>query len=237
MEFIDGVVEKILSGCPNLEYLELDEFSGIHRLEISSMKLRELIIDFDFDLGKEQYLEKETSLFKKILHSVAHVENLTLGSWRIECLSILELKGLKFPPSSRKFLKLGVEFNQLDFPGIYCFLQTSLDLETLVIYSYDVELGYLLSWYTDWDQETRMLEPHNFNGSFSYLKIIKMLNFNGWVLPLINYLLKHAIVLEKFDIVAAVQRNHTSLDYVTVASEVLSYPRSSPHASVLFSYR
>ena len=82
-----------------------------------------------------------------------------------------------------------------------------------------------------------MLEPHNFNGSFPYLKTIKILNFNGCVLPFIKYLLKHAIVLEKFDIVAAVQRNHTSPDYVTVAREVLSYPRSSPHASVLFSHR
>ena len=96
----------------------------------------------------------------------------------------------------------------------------------------DSFLQYLLSWYTDWDEETRRLEPPNFNGSFPYLKTIKILNFNGCVLPFIKYLLKHAIVLEKFDIVAAVQRNHTSLDYVTVASEVLSYPRSSPHASV-----
>ncbi|XP_015166303.1 F-box/LRR-repeat protein At3g03360-like [Solanum tuberosum] len=179
MEFIDGVMEKVLSGCPNLEYLELEDFSGIYRLEISSVKLRELIIreyknenhdlelkllapyikklqivglcseiriinvaslvtamlrlDFDFYLGEEQNLEKETSLFKELLHSVAHVENLTLGSWCIECFSILELKGWEFPPSSRKFLELGVEFKQLDFPGICCFLQSSLDLETLVI--------------------------------------------------------------------------------------------------------
>lgn len=40
MEFIDGVMEKVLSEV----YLELDEFSGIHRLEISSVKLRELIM-------------------------------------------------------------------------------------------------------------------------------------------------------------------------------------------------
>ena len=101
----------------------------------------------------------------------------------------------------------------------------------------DSFLQYLLSWYTDWDEETRRLEPHNFNGSFPYLKTIKILNFNGCVLPFIKYLLKHAIVLEKFDIVVSVQRNHTSSDYVTMAREVLTYPRSSPHASVFFSYR
>ena len=41
----DGSMEKILSGCPNLECLQLDHFWGFHRLEISNVKSRELIID------------------------------------------------------------------------------------------------------------------------------------------------------------------------------------------------
>ncbi|KAL3360771.1 hypothetical protein AABB24_013959 [Solanum stoloniferum] len=40
----EGVMEKILSGCPNLECLELDKVVGIRRLEISSVKLRKLIV-------------------------------------------------------------------------------------------------------------------------------------------------------------------------------------------------
>jgi len=95
----------------------------------------------------------------------------------------------------------------------------------------------LLSRYTNEDEQIRRFESHNFNGSFPYLKTIKILNFYGFVLPLVKYLLKHAIVLEKFDIVAAFQGSDASLDYVTMAQELLSYPRSSPHASVVFSYR
>ncbi|KAK6781801.1 hypothetical protein RDI58_019597 [Solanum bulbocastanum] len=186
MGLTNGVMEKVLSGCPNLEYLELEKFSGIHRLEIRFVKLRELIMrdyknenhdlwlellapyiqklqilglcseiriinvaslviavlcfDFYFE-DEEQNLEKKFRFFKELLRSVAHVENLNLGSWCIKCLSILELTGWEFPPSSRKFLELGVEFEQLDFPGICCFLQSSLDLETLVIDWYDVESG------------------------------------------------------------------------------------------------
>uniref|UniRef100_M1A589 F-box family protein n=1 Tax=Solanum tuberosum TaxID=4113 RepID=M1A589_SOLTU len=152
-------------------------------------------------------------------------------------LSILELKGWEFPPSSRKFLELDVGFEQLDFPGICCFLQSSLDLETLVIDWYDVESGDLLSRYTNEDEQIRRFESHNFNGSFPYLKTIKILNLNGSVLPLVKYLLNHAIVLEKFDIVAAFQGSDASPNYVTMAQELLSYPISSPHASVVFSYR
>ncbi|OIS97493.1 hypothetical protein A4A49_12574 [Nicotiana attenuata] len=50
-----------------------------------------------------------------------------------KCLSILELKGWQSPPSSRKFLKLNAGLESLDFPGICSFLQSSSDLETLVI--------------------------------------------------------------------------------------------------------
>ena len=49
------------------------------------------------------------------------------------CLSILELKGWRSPPSKRKFLQLNVAEDQLDFPGICSFLRSSLGLETLVI--------------------------------------------------------------------------------------------------------
>uniref|UniRef100_A0A0V0GL09 Putative ovule protein n=1 Tax=Solanum chacoense TaxID=4108 RepID=A0A0V0GL09_SOLCH len=66
---------------------------------------------------------------------------LVLTYFVCKCLSILELKGWEFPPSCRKFLELDVGFEQLDFLGICCFLQSSLDLETLVIDWYDVESG------------------------------------------------------------------------------------------------
>ena len=62
---------------------------------MASLVTEMLCLDFDFDLGKEQYLEKETSLFKKTLHSVAHVENLTLGSWRIEVYSYSSLSEIE----------------------------------------------------------------------------------------------------------------------------------------------
>lgn len=95
----------------------------------------------------------------------------------------------------------------------------------------------LLSRYTNEDEQIRRFESHNFNGSFPYLKTIKILKLNGSVLPLVKYLLNHAIVLEKFDIVAAFQGSDASPDYVTMAQELLSYPISSPNASVVFSYR
>ncbi|XP_059315793.1 F-box/LRR-repeat protein At3g03360-like [Lycium ferocissimum] len=179
-DLTEGVMEKVLSGCPNLGCLELNQVWGIQSLKISSVKLRELTIrdyyDENHDIwleisaphiqklellglcteirivqrnvaslvtailclnldseGEERNLEKECSYLKELFHGVAHVENLELGTWCIECLSILELKGWQSPPSSRKFLKLSTTLNPLEFPGICSFLQSSPDLETLVI--------------------------------------------------------------------------------------------------------
>ncbi|XP_060197193.1 F-box protein At5g03100-like isoform X2 [Lycium barbarum] len=286
VKLTDGVMEKVLSGCHNLECLELEHVSGIHRLEISSVKLRELTIrdyydenleilapyiqhleilgkgseirieqrnvaslfyailrlDFDFE-DEERNLEKECSYLKELLHGVSHVENLELGSWCIECLSILELKGWQFPLSSRKFLELNIALEQSDFLGICSFLQSSSDLETLAIDCWDNHNARdTLSRYTNEDEQTRRFETHNFNGSFPHLKTIKIDNFYGSlsenksVLSLVKYLLKHATVLENFVLAASFLGSDVSLDYVKMAQEILSFPRSSPHASVVFSY-
>ncbi|XP_019254175.1 PREDICTED: F-box/LRR-repeat protein 25-like [Nicotiana attenuata] len=64
----DGVMEEVLSGCPNLECLELDCVSGIHRLEISSMKLRELSI--------QDYINENPDLWLEIL--APYIQNLEL---------------------------------------------------------------------------------------------------------------------------------------------------------------
>ncbi|KAH0776406.1 hypothetical protein KY290_007817 [Solanum tuberosum] len=162
MGFTDGVMENVLSGCPNLDEIRV--------INVASLVTAVLCFDFDFE-DEEQNLEKEFRFFKELLHSVAHVENLNLGSW--VGVSTIKPEVLS-----------GVEFEQLDFPGICCFLQSSVDLETLVIDWYDVESGDLLSRYINEDKQIRRFESHNFNGSFPYLKTIKILNFYGFMLPL-----------------------------------------------------
>ncbi|MCD9639349.1 hypothetical protein HAX54_023789 [Datura stramonium] len=95
----------------------------------------------------------------------------------------------------------------------------------------------LLSRYTNEDEQIRRFETHNFNCSFPHLKTIKILNFNGSMMPLVKYLLENATVLEKFVIAAKLQRGDEPQDYVKMTQEFQSFPRSSPHASVVFSYR
>ncbi|XP_016444918.1 F-box protein At5g03100-like [Nicotiana tabacum] len=301
LKLTDIMLEKILSGCPNLESLELDSVLGISRLEISSAKLRKLIIlndendendrynkwheedtnsleifapyiqnlvlsgffydeirlqeskvaslvtavlHFNVDFiefeDEEEKLEKECRYLKELLLSVAHVKNLELGPLCIECFPILELRGWHSPPSSCKFLKLNASLKHLDFAGIYSFLQSSSDLETLVIdWNNHKPIDRLVS-YTNEVEQVRRFETHNVNCSLPHLKTIKFFNFLGslsgikFVLQLVKYLLKNATVLEKLVIAAGFIGNDVSRD--KMEQKFLSFPRSSPHASIVFSH-
>ncbi|XP_060179744.1 putative F-box/LRR-repeat protein At5g02930 [Lycium barbarum] len=289
----EGVMEKVLLGCPNLECLVLNNVGGFRRLEISSVKLRKLIITYETEVAGKIYcleifapyirylkllglccadtyfqlrnvaslvtavlslddfsevedrkdkLDKDCRYFQELLHSTMHVKDLELDPWCIECLSILELKGWLFPSSSWKFLKLNTALVALDFPGICRFLQSSPDLETLVIDWNNHTPRDLLSRYTNEDEQSKRFKTHNFNCSLLHLKTIKVINFDGprsgnkSVVPLVKYLLKNATVLEKFIISAKFEGCDVSQDYVKMAQEFQSFPRSSPHASVVFFY-
>ncbi|PHT35751.1 hypothetical protein CQW23_23451 [Capsicum baccatum] len=79
----DEVMDKVLSGSPNLEDMNLENVSGISHLEISSEKLRELceirirkrnVASFVNAMIHVEF-ESEESYLKELLHSVAHVEN------------------------------------------------------------------------------------------------------------------------------------------------------------------
>ncbi|CAL5399753.1 unnamed protein product [Camellia sinensis] len=67
----DGVMGKILAGSPVLENLELYYFYGITRLHVVNAHL-----DDDF--------EWHQNISRRLLQSLVHVKNLTLGTWLLQ---------------------------------------------------------------------------------------------------------------------------------------------------------
>ncbi|MCD9639352.1 hypothetical protein HAX54_023792 [Datura stramonium] len=112
-------------------------------------------------------------------------------------------------------------------------------LETIWKLLYHLSLGPAV---TNEDEHTRRFKTRNFNDSFSHLETIKidnlyrLLSENMFVLSLVKYLLNHVTVLEKFVIAATFLGTDAFPDYVEMAQEFQSFPRSSLHASVFFSY-
>nr|XP_009779230.1 PREDICTED: F-box/LRR-repeat protein 25-like [Nicotiana sylvestris]XP_009779231.1 PREDICTED: F-box/LRR-repeat protein 25-like [Nicotiana sylvestris] len=73
-----NTLEKILSGCPNLESLELASVLGISRLEISSVKLRKLIILNDENDCYSQWHDEDTHPLEIFAR---YIENLVLSGF------------------------------------------------------------------------------------------------------------------------------------------------------------
>lgn len=94
--------------------------------------------------------------------------------------------------------------------------------------------------FKDNERQNWTFETHKFNCPLLHLKTIKFINLvgplsvNKFVLPLVKYLLENAIVLEKFEIAARCNEIAVCLDQIRIEQKLLSFPRSSSHASVTF---
>lgn len=234
--------------APYIQSLQLLGSScGIRLRNVASLVTAVLDLELVLDFGKEDKSEKkEFSCLKELLKSVAHVKNLELGTWCIKCMSKLALKGWQSQPSRSKFLKFNTNSKELDFPGICSFIQSSSHLETLVIDWYNPDRKYVCfvkDKDKDKERQSRRFETHKFNCPLQHLKTIKFMNLvgplneNTFVLPLVKYLLENAIVLEKFDMAARHKGSDMPLDHVKIEQELLSFPRSSSLASLVFSYQ
>ncbi|CAN4076080.1 unnamed protein product [Withania somnifera] len=234
--------------APYIQILQLLGSScGIRLRNVTSLVTVVIDVELVLDSVKEDKSEKkEFNCLKELLQSVAHVKNLELGPWCIKYMSKLALEGWQSQPLRSKFLKFNTNSKELDFPGICCFLQSSSHLETLVIDWYNPDRQYV-NFVKGKDKgkqrQSRRVETHMFNCPLLHLKTIKFINLfgplneNTFVFPLVNYLLENAIVLEKFDMAVRHKGIDMPLDHIKIEQELLSFPRSSSLASLVFSYQ
>ncbi|KAF8409352.1 hypothetical protein HHK36_005427 [Tetracentron sinense] len=198
---------------------------------------------------EDRYDEGYCKMLKVILENLCHVKDLTIGAWCIQILSIWEVKILPSPSSKRQSLTLDTYLNKWDLPGIASLLKSSPDLETLV-------LNRTSPYSTQFQFDREFLDAYDFDGGnywnlqkpisqclLHHLKTVKVIGFGAGnhEMELIQFLLKNAMVLEKMVIYT-----HTFVhqiwrklfmpeELLDIAQKMLSFPRASPHAVILFS--
>ncbi|KAK6781879.1 hypothetical protein RDI58_019675 [Solanum bulbocastanum] len=215
----EGVMEKILSGCPNLECLELDTVVGIRRLEINSVKLRKLIVTI-YD-GESSVDDQDYCLE---IHA-PHIRHLELSGL---CYDQIHFQLRNVASLVTVVLSLNVHF--FDF-------EENLEKECRYLQELlhhianvkNLELGpwcieKLLSKYTNEDEQRMRFETHSFICSLPHLKIFKFINFYGkpsenkFVHPLIKCLSKNATALKKPVIAGNFRRRDVFWNYVVRSS-------------------
>ncbi|XP_030966371.1 putative F-box protein At1g49610 [Quercus lobata] len=239
--------------APKIECLEILGCFYMNRCRIKDVSaLVEAKLDFDMRMEEEEEddgLEEFQDILRDILESVHHVKKLTVGSSCLMALSIMTVKHLPSPSSKCKCLTIA-SMGEWDFPKILSLLQSSPYMETLVL---DItSWGYMwparVRQHSDVDYVVKKLKEiyFYFKSLLLHLKSVKILcsaktfHKKEFIL-VVKFLLENAKVLKKMVITKpwAMQNPTRNMlrESLRVAQKLLSFPRASPNAVVMFPYQ
>ncbi|XP_058198255.1 putative F-box protein At1g49610 [Rhododendron vialii] len=182
--------------------------------------------------------ERCQNLVGGLLASLLHVKNLTLGTWALEVLSIMEAKGLSSPMFNCKCLTFDTEIDKYVLPGIANVLKSTPNVEALIMtctFSSLRRFGFRLAelcnyngehYWTSQKWNYKCLTPHLKSVSVAERLMIYCCDSNFF--SFIQFLLRNARVLQKM-VISKPQKK-----YFKAAQKLLSFPRSSPDAVVIF---
>ncbi|XP_075666009.1 putative F-box protein At1g49610 [Castanea sativa] len=240
--------------APKMEFLEIvGELYNVKKCRINDLSaLVEVKVDFEIPIeddieedNQTKYCESE-NVVRELFESLQQVKKLFVGEWCLLELSIMSMKHLPSPLLKCKYLTMKTSMPRCVLPGIDSLLQRSPYVETLVI---DVVLHYDLSSHSLESLLSRYDEVNQWKSKEIYfkpllrcLKIVKIFGFRNIFhrifILVVQFLLRNAEVLEKMDItepqVWQTQICNLLHECLQVAQKLLSFPRSSPHAVVMF---
>ncbi|KAG5516777.1 hypothetical protein RHGRI_037503 [Rhododendron griersonianum] len=196
-----------------------------------------------FEQDRSNDYERIQNIVVVFLASLIHVKNLTLGTWAIEVLSIMEAKGLSSPLLNCKCLTLDTKIDKYVLPGIANLFKTTPNVEALIMASSSSSSGLT------WIQSTVLLnyneEQYWTSQKWTYkcltlhLKNVTIsddlmrYHCDSNLLSFVQFLLRNARVLQKM--VISTRSDDRLKECFEAAKKLLSFPRSSPDAAVIFS--
>ncbi|OIT22464.1 PREDICTED: F-box protein At5g03100-like [Nicotiana attenuata] len=198
-------------------------------------KLDEYIHNYEGDFKTDQ------NMVKDLLVSLQHVEKLSIGTWCLQVLATLEMRTLSCPRMRCKNLTLNTHMKKWELPGITILLQSCPQVETLNI---DMTSRFEEYYFGLYFKKSNDFSGGNYWISrpcwVLYLKTLRIYGFwggNEYILSFLEVVLKNAMVLEKIFIGSSKNEPWipTDADYRRVANKMLSFPRSSKDAVILFS--
>ncbi|XP_021651963.2 F-box protein At5g03100-like [Hevea brasiliensis] len=205
---------------------------------------------------RNDFFERGRNFVKECLENVHHARILKLGSWCIQVLSTWRMTNALLSPSlSRKCLILDVDsFGNHYLPGIASLLCCSYNLHELFINMCPDaryrQMFYLESEFSNSDDDfgenywtsQKIILSH----LLLHLKTIKISSLlmksksrfgHERVFAFLGFLLKNASVLEEMIIYGSrVGRGVSETEVLNMALKLISFPRCSPRAVILFPY-
>ncbi|KAL0012665.1 hypothetical protein SO802_007773 [Lithocarpus litseifolius] len=240
--------------APKIESLEIiGDFYGMKKCQIKNasalVEVRvdfEIIMEYEDEEQEEDHFKNCENVVRELFESLHQVKKLIVGRWCLKVLSIMSVKHLSSPVLNCKCLTMKTSMEKWDLPGIASLLQSSPYVETLVI---DIVFSNHDSEFLDriYDEVNHWKSKEvYFKSLLQCLKTVKIFGFGerfhtkDVFILVVEFLLKNAKVLEKMVFTEPwVMQNgihNMQLKFLQVSQKLLSFPRSSPHAVVMFPY-
>ncbi|OMO76512.1 hypothetical protein CCACVL1_15611 [Corchorus capsularis] len=238
------------------------EISGAHVYCVTFKRLNapslvDVTLDFQMDkteLAQYEVPPQDVQNESQLLQMLNYVEQLTLGPWFVQALSLLELKRQPSPLSNqRKCLTIAVDFEDWYLYGVASLLNSSPNLEKLVIrvtsqshghnYKFDGEQNETLDNVGEnfWEADERSFSFECLLTSLKTVEIVGLQPLHRMdeffiAYEFVEFILGSARVLERIVLVTEKSSNSEEADGSLVEAQSLlsSLPRSSPHAVVSF---
>ncbi|KAH7838826.1 hypothetical protein Vadar_031640 [Vaccinium darrowii] len=193
--------------APNLQVLELSWNFRPHRFQLVNVSS---LVRAELNFSGGEFSDDHENMHNQLLELLArlkHVTELHLWDWCIQVLSVGEVKGLPSPMSTCKVLTINSHVMKWDFPGIQSLLRGSPFLEKLVVNLSSCQYKPLFVFckkFLDsctYDGEDPWTSHKSAFFPLLHLKTIEIVGFKelqeGFQLPLLQFLLQNAVVLEK----------------------------------------
>ncbi|GLT45602.1 hypothetical protein SLA2020_194230 [Shorea laevis] len=227
--------------CPNLKSVEISGcwFQKICRLlDVSS--LINACLTFELEVSQFDYID----IPKELLEKIKHVKKITLGSYCVQVLSLLEFRGLPSPlsGSSCECLTLNTNLNEWYPFGLAHLLHCFATLQKLVIDMTIISEESPEDVFPENYLERVKSVKRTFSCLLEHLETIEITGFRSYQnepddLPLVSFLLGNASVLKEMVIHLGCKVSEFNLAGKAKHSDLIqklqSFPRSSPHAVVL----
>lgn len=243
--------------CPGLKSLELAGSIQLVQLKYSSSIS-------DASLYYSRTFMCERMIYEKVqmlLWKLAEVNVFIPCTWTILIFTIWELTYVPIPVTGWKSVEFRLLFTKWHLPGICSILRNSHWLETLTFYIYPGSYSTFLT------EEAKWMEAYEFdgkdywksqNGDYrglrKYLKTVMIYGYvtEPYVLELVEFLLKNALVLEKMvistkrtlqpihqyelfkDAVFDQEDHFTPEELLQFSQKLLTFPRASKSAVIQF---
>ncbi|KAF8391416.1 hypothetical protein HHK36_023721 [Tetracentron sinense] len=238
-----------------IRFVVIPGYEGYHNILREALEKLHYVMDLTIGCWCIQHLGVVYSSNKCIKALKTHtIEEFCRLTWRasrhsklgeVLVLSTWELKILPSPSSKCKCLTLDPCLNNWDLAGIANLLRSSPDLETLV-----VDMAFPRSPLFDslvlngfgGENYWKSTKPF-FQCLLQNLKTVRIVGFisRRGEMDLVQFLLKHAMVLEKMMIYSKRlahlkwRKCFKPEELLEFTQMILSFPRASPHAVILFS--